>query len=476
MSLFKLALSRPALAAGRRPRIGPAAGALLGAALLAGAPANAATQAELEARVEVLSSQLEAMQSELARLKAQVQLSSSITALEPELPPEAAPPAPAETTATNEPPAAPAAGTTGFETTGPYAADDAGVSWFGYGELNHSRQSEDHSETTADVGRFVIGAGYRFDDRTRFASEIEIEHAIASANDEGEVEIEQAYIEHAIGSSVFAKAGLVLIPSGLLNEYHEPTRYYGVFRNFVETRIIPTTWREGGVTLQGNTEGGLRWDVGVTTGFNLAKWDQQDEEGLEEALGAIHQEMSLAKASDLSTFGALNWTGVPGLLVGGSVFTGNSGQDQPGLGDHRITLTEAHGRWSPGNWDLSALYALGRIDDSLDANLALSGGSTDFGVSPVPEEFFGWYLEGAYRYMGSRYGIAPFVRYERWNTASEYESPATAPALVTPDDLEAWTAGFNFTLAPGVVIKADYVGFVDGDEGDRADLSLGYAF
>jgi len=445
-----------------------AAGMLLGATLLNVGPVQAATQTELEARVEVLSSQLEAMQSELARLKAQVQLSSSITAVEPELPPEVA--APAKPATATEAPTSPAA------TTGPYAASDEGVSWFGYGELNYSRPSEDHSETTADVGRFVIGAGYRFDDRTRFASEIEIEHAISSAEDEGEVEIEQAYIEHAIGSSMYAKAGLVLIPSGLLNEYHEPTRYYGVFRNFVETLIIPTTWREGGVTLQGNTESGLRWDVGVTTGFNLAKWDQQSEEGLEEALGSIHQEMSLAKASDLSTFGALNWTGVPGLLVGGSIFTGNSGQDQPGLDDHRITLTEAHGRYSPGNWDFSALYALGQIDDSLDANLALSGGLPDFGVSPVPEQFFGWYLEGAYRYMGARYGIAPFVRYERWNTASEYQSPETGPALVTPDDLEAWTAGFNFTLAPGVVIKADYVGFVDSDEGDRADLSLGYAF
>ena len=469
MSPFCFRLLHLLIAAGSRSHKLPVAGMLLGATLIAAAPAQAATQTELEARVEVLSSQLEAMQSELASLKAQVQLSSSITAVKPELSIPAAEPAAASAAAESS--ASPAA-----STTGPYPDSGGGVSWFGYGELNYSRPDEDHAETTADVGRFVIGAGYRFDDRTRFASEIEIEHAISSAEDAGEVEIEQAYIEHAIGSSMYTKIGLMLVPSGLLNEYHEPTRYYGVFRNFVETLIIPTTWREGGVALQGNTEGGLRWDVGLTTGFNLAKWDQQSEEGLEEALGSIHQELSLAKASDLSTFGALNWSGVPGLLVGGSIFTGNSGQDQPGFDDHRITLTEAHGRYSPGNWDFSALYALGEISDSLDANLALSGGAPDFGVSPVPEEFFGWYLEGAYRFQGVRYGIAPFVRYERWNTASEYESPAGGPVLQPLDDLEAWTAGFNFTLAPGVVIKADYVSFVDDDEGDRADLSLGYSF
>ena len=43
------------------------------------------------------------------------------------------------------------------------------------------------------------------------------------------------------------RAGLFLIPSGILNTAHEPTQYFGVTRNFVETSIIPTTWREGGV-------------------------------------------------------------------------------------------------------------------------------------------------------------------------------------------------------------------------------------
>jgi len=52
--------------------------ALIGCALLGSAPAQAATQAELEARVEVLSAQLEAMQAEIASLKAQSQLSSAI--------------------------------------------------------------------------------------------------------------------------------------------------------------------------------------------------------------------------------------------------------------------------------------------------------------------------------------------------------------------------------------------------------------
>jgi hypothetical protein len=453
------------------------AGAMLAGALLGSAPAQALTQAELEARVEVLSAQLEAMQAEIASLKAQSQLSSSIE----ETKAEAAAAVPGTQTVPPQAAAATAAHLGAAE-------DETGVSWFGYGELNYSRPSEDHSAAIADVGRFVIGAGYRFDDRTRFASELEVEHAISSAEDAGEVEVEQAYIEHEIGRSIYGRAGLMLIPSGLLNEYHEPTRYYGVFRNFVETAIIPTTWREGGLAFQGNTVGGLRWDAGITTGFDLSKWDPESEEGLEKPLGSIHQELSLAKASDLSTFVALNYTGVPGLKVGGSIFTGDASQDQQGFDDNRITLTEAHARYSPANWDSAALYAVGHIRNSAEANMTLFGPSVPGGgippggfviaadATPIPTDFFGWYQEGAYRgFQGPRYGITPFLRYERWNPASDYSSLDDLE-IPAPDDLEAWTVGFNFTLAPGVVLKADYVNLPDSDFGDRTDLSVGYTF
>ena len=41
-----------------------------------------------------------------------------------------------------------------------------------------------------------------------------------------------------------ARAGLMLIPMGLVNEQHEPTAALGVRRPDVEDVIIPSTWRE----------------------------------------------------------------------------------------------------------------------------------------------------------------------------------------------------------------------------------------
>ena len=109
--------------------------------------------------------------------------------------------------------------------------------------------------------------------------------------------------------------GLFLIPIGFLNEHHEPTQYYSVFRNFVETSIIPTTWREGGLAVYGGTESGLKWNVGLTTGFNLANWDPSSNDGRDSPLGSIHQELSLAAAKDLSGYVSVNYVGIPGLDV-----------------------------------------------------------------------------------------------------------------------------------------------------------------
>ena len=422
--------------------------AALACTLAVASPARAATQADLEAKVAALAEQLQEVQRELAALKSQQQ--------------------PASVPAAIATPAAPAA----MAATGRSEPDNQGVNWFGYGEINYSRPTEDSSGTTADVGRFVLGASYRFDEKTRFISELEVEHAIASADDAGEVEVEQAWIERELSDTIYAKFGLFLIPSGLLNESHEPTRYYGVFRNFVETQIIPTTWREIGAALEGNTEAGWRWDVGITTGHDLSAWDATSEEGLESPLGSIHQEGQLARAGDLSSFGALNYTGIPGLRVGGSVVYGDISQGQPGFDSNKLLLWEGHARWTPGAWDLSALYARGEISDTAAINLTLVGNPV-----LIPESFYGWYAQAAYvATLPNSWTLAPFARFERVNTGASY---AFIGAGLTPAALEAeevTTVGINLNIASGVVFKLDYQMFDLNSSADRIDLGLGYAF
>ena len=409
----------------------------------------AANAAELEARVAALESELQTLTSELATLRNNsAPVPSPVGAASPE---GAASPG---------------------HTVRPDPVVRSAQSWFGYGELNYTRPSNDPAQARADLARFVVGLGYRFDERTRLQSELEIEHAVSSASDPGEVEVEQAYIEHELGPSVRAKMGLFLIPSGLLNANHEPTRYYGVFRNFVETAIIPSTWREGGVGLQGDTRGGLRWDVGLTTGFDLSRWDASAPQGADSPLRSIHQELALAHAAELSTYLAADYLGSPGLRVGASVFIGGAGQRQPGLGNNRVTLWEAHTRWQPGRWDLAALYAHGHISNTAAVNAGLLGNPT-----LIPQNFYGWYGEAAWRgWRQRRWPLTPFVRFERFNTAASYSTLASGLTPAALSTHRAISVGVQLELAPGVIVKADYVDLATPADGDRIDLGLGYEF
>jgi len=365
------------------------------------------------------------------------------------------------------------------------------VSLWGYGEIYYFRPTKRPEMTQADLARAVFGIGYRFDDSTHFNSEYEIEHAVVSADDPGEIEVEQFYVSHRFNNTLSGEAGLFLLPAGILNEHHEPTAFYGVQRNFVETLIIPSTWREGGIALRGDTDGGLSWNVGITTGVNMANWDFNPSEPLYEnareldeagPLQQTHQELAQANAEHLSQYVSLNYNGIPGLETGAFIFTGLAAVPQ-GQPDQRVTLWETHARWRSGRSDLTALYARGSISNTASYNQLNPGGS-----NLMPAEFYGYYLQGAYTvWQSGRSKLAPFLRAERYDLGARYEgvpsgfspvptgSTATGGSWPIPND-RVWTVGANYYLNSHVVFKADFQHFAENDNFKRFDLGLGVDF
>jgi hypothetical protein len=435
--------------------------AVLAAAFMAAPAAVLAQDTDLAKRVEQLAAELDKLKAELAAQKAQA---------------AAAQPAPAPATPASVPAAAPASASApaAVAAATPASQMEPATVLTGYGEVNYNHPVRNASGSQADVRRAVIGFQHRFDDRTKIVSEFEWEHAVVSSEDQGESEVEQLYVEREFANGLRAKVGLFLMPVGLLNQNHEPTAYYGVERNFVETAIIPTTWREAGVGLSGEFGEGFTWDAGLTTGFDLTKWDPASSEGRESPLGAIHQEGQLAKARDLSVHGALNWRGYPGLLVGGSVFSGKAGHATEGFPaqDARVTLWDLHTRYTPGAWDLSALWAYGRITDTTALNLTFVGNPT-----PVPSSFAGWYLQAAYQlWQSGDYVLSPFARFESVNTARSYSSVPAGLGVPSTGYERVATVGANFRVGQGVVLKADYQKFKDDKSRDRVNLGLGFAY
>jgi hypothetical protein len=380
--------------------------------------------------------------------------------------------------------------------TSPKLAAFEKLSIWGYGEIYYARPTHVSRNTQVDLARGVFGIGYQFDDSTRFNSEYEVEHGVSSASDPGEFEVEQLYVDHKVNDSYSVQTGLFLIPAGLLNESHEPTNFYGVQRNFVEKLIIPSTWREGGIALHGDSKGGLRWSLGLTTGSNLSAWEinpetpsyttaleMQNEAG---PLQATHQELALANGQNLSQFLSLNYLGLPGLDLGGSVFTGLASQSAS-ASKQRVTLWETHGRWTPGKLELSALYAHGSISNTADVNILTPGAS-----NPMPASFYGYYGQAAYTaWQHGESRISPFVRAERYNMADTINGLApgfgatpSGPVVLDDGSTGSWpkqadtvyTVGANYYLNANVVFKADYQEFHENKDFNRFDLGLGVAF
>ena len=353
------------------------------------------------------------------------------------------------------------------------ALASGGTDIAGYGELAYGkfRQSGD---ATADLQRFVFGFNHRFDERLTFHSEIEVEHAVVSSEDHGEAEIEQAWVNYKMNDGVNFKGGLFLLPIGILNETHEPPTYYGVQRNQVETRVIPTTWRELGIGMHGVLTEGFGYDLGVTTSFDSGKLDDPTT-----GIRSAHQEGQLANAHDLAVYGALNYRR-PGLLVGGGMFSGNTGQN--GASNRalqgvaaRFTMWDVHAQYRIAGLDLQALYTAGTLGDAdkVTAALVAADPTTAFAA---PKSMRGWYAQAAYHvYKRGNFDVAPFLRYERIDLRQE-EDPANGLFQDPNNNERIKVAGVNFWVHPQVVLKADVQWYTTDKSQSRLDLGLGFMF
>lgn len=341
-----------------------------------------------------------------------------------------------------------------------------------YGEINLSVPSDASADTQLDLRRFIIGFQHRFNDKTKLVAELEVEHAVSSADDAGEVAIEQAYVEREISANLALRGGLMLMPIGLLNENHEPTSYYGVERNFVETAIIPSTLREAGIQGVYSFGDGYTLQGGIVTGPNLAGWDATSGGGQESPLGSVHQEGQLARARDPSFIGALNWRGIPGLQVGAAAIGGNASHGASGFPSAGYLLWDAHVRYAPGRWQLSALFAQGSFSNTAALNAPLVGNPTLF-----PKRFDGALVEAGYKlWQRDDLLVEPFARWEQFNTGRSYTDlgPGLTPAPLPTQRVT--TLGASLFIGEGLVLKTDYQLFQQTSRSDRYNLGLGWSF
>lgn len=331
-------------------------------------------------------------------------------------------------------------------------------------EEGEEEEEEEEGGDHFDLRRAVIYVGYKFNDRILFNSEVEFEHAGE------EVEVEFAYLDFLWRPQLNFRAGLVLMPMGFLNELHEPTVFLGANRPDLEQRILPTTWEEGGFGLFG-AAGPFTYRTYIVNGLNA-------EGFTDDGLRGGRQGGSEAKAEDLAWVGRLDYTGLPGLLAGGSVYTGKSGQGLETASGRplgvRTTIAEGHLEWRWRGLEFRTLGVRAELDDVAELNEALG---LD-GDESVGEKLRGVYLQLGYDLLAGRAAgkaLLPFARWESFNT----QDAVPAGFSVNPDtDFEILTLGVSYKPIEQLVLKVDYQN-VDNEAGtgaDRFNVLLGYVF
>lgn len=358
----------------------------------------------------------------------------------------------------------------------------------GYGELHLNVDlTEDDADSTLDFHRLVLFVAHTFSDSFRLYVELEVEHALTGENKAGEVGVEQAFVdwilldaESAIGEFGI-RGGIVLVPMGIVNQWHEPPIFHGVERPMVDKVIIPTTWREGGIGLFGRPIPELRFEVYLLGGMNAGAFRASD--GLRKGRQAIAE----AKADGLAVAGRIEYEPLQGLVFGVAGYAGQAGPnirdafDPSGdIADLDVWVTgysvDARGRYK--GLEARALLASFFITDTAELRRLVDEEGESLGLD-VGSQLLGGYAEVAYDVLfpfDVEHQLLPFLRVEYYDTLESLKGRARAEA----DDDRQFVdvvAGLSYRPIPQVVLKGDFIYRMPGGEArNRKILDFGIGF
>jgi hypothetical protein len=340
-------------------------------------------------------------------------------------------------------------------------AGNPGLHIGGYAQVDfnlNTREGTIHNNGKLDVHRLVTFFGYNFNEKASFVSEVEFEHV-------SEVYVEQAFLDYKIKKNLSINAGLMLIPMGIQNLYHEPASFNGVERTNVDKYIIPTTWREMGIGFSGRSlEHSINYQAMLVNGFN--GYDDGGVFSGKSGLRSGRQKGAESYITYPDFAGRVSYYGYPGLNLGFSAYVGDSeskAYDGLDLADESavasadstiigVQMLGVDARYNKGSLQLTGQYILANLSNTDQYNAITS---KDLG-----SKLTGYYAEVGYNLMD---GIIPFIeseteeliafaRYENYNTHAETEGVAINDVYNRTE----MTFGLGFKVAQGAVFKADY--------------------
>jgi hypothetical protein len=231
--------------------------------------------------------------------------------------------------------------------------------------------------------------------------------------------------------------------------------------------IIPCTWHETGIEFLGKFGKGYTtfdYEAMIVTGLNANgfdrnNWVRKGKQGLFEG----------DNFTSPAYVARLNYTGVPGLRVGGSIYyCPNTGANSDKLitydeiGKIPVTIYSLDAQYSDRYVTARANYLSGNIAhaDQVGAkNGKLSNKSGYSRLTPIAKRAVSYNAEVGVN-LRSVFGgdkrfpvIYPFVQYEYYNPQEKGEGMDVMDARC---QVSKWNFGLNWRALPNLVVKADY--------------------
>jgi hypothetical protein len=298
-----------------------------------------------------------------------------------------------------------------------------------------------------DQHRLILQVSSFLHERMFFNTEIEFEHGglLGAGTNDGQLKIEQVYLDYQIEDWLILRSGVILVPVGRLNVLHDSDFRDTTVRPLFTSVIVPSTWMEPGAGFYGTFFPNDEWEMSYELYVMQGLTDQLvDGNGLRAARPSLSSDNNNSKA----VTGRLALSPFIGLDMGiGGYFSALDAQATKNLSMVVGDFNYVNGPWEVvGEGGVVLHDPISRFDAQGRENI-LKG------------PMWGYYVEGHYHlfpdflkdtFLGNGFDRPVFTLFARLSQVD------TDASVLNINDRSHLTFGLNYRPTNNTVFKAEY--------------------
>jgi hypothetical protein len=328
------------------------------------------------------------------------------------------------------------------------------ASFTGQGSLLVDRDRQ----ATGEVPWLIAGVAHRPVPWFRLVASAELEALRVFA-------MEQLFVEVSPHPAFGVRAGLLVLPLGMINRSHVTTSFPTVERPLTDRLIVPSTWRELGAGIFGALGDDARYEVLAVSGLDAAGFAASAPlwGGRGNGRSIAVRDAAVVGRLELGRAGA-------GFAMGGGGYFGGATGGRDELSGVRVAVAEADARYRGWGFDLRAEFAELFIVNSYRVNDYLGL----LGQDAVPAAGRGFYAQAGVDVLcvgesaddlPGRQRLVLFAAFENVNPRSRMSQYNFNPATITgpgelppnaPSPSRSFVrGGINYQPWPFLAVKVD---------------------